>query len=743
MENFCRFYDIFVYLSACNTLFNMNFFTFKRAVFFILVTASCVNFSVQAQLTTSTAITPTLLVQNVLLGGGLTATGITYTGSANTRGTFNGTASNIGFASGVVLTSGDLMNPIGPNNMSGASTANALPGDPDLDLIMSPTLSYDATILEFDFVATSDTIKFNYVFGSEEYMEFVSTTPGGINDGFGFFISGPGIAGPFSGGARNIALVPGTTLPVTMFNLNLNTNNAYYFDNGDGFGTGTAPDGLSVQYDGFTVPLTAVAAVQCGQTYHIKLAIADGGDDILDSGVFIEEGSFTSTGNVFMSSSTSFGGSVSGNDTTIYEGCGFASVLFDRGTNNLAVADTFFYTLSGTAINGTDFTMIGDSVYFGVGQDSSYITINSLPDGLIEGTETVILTVYASTPCGNDTATLTLNIIDSPPLTVTLNNDTSLVCPFVNLPLTASAYGGVAIGTYTWSWTNTISSTSFATVNPAVTTTYYVTVTDSCGNTASDSITVNVTPYIPMQLSLNNDTTICGGNEVLLDANPSFGLPDYVYNWSPNISMIDSATVVPPGSVSYTVVVTDACGLTISDTVDVTVYPISADFNYGFITNQSVQFYNQSEGAVSYLWNFADASEDSTSTDTDPLHNYANPGTYTVMLIATNSQGCSDTIYQDVVVLPDFYFYFPNAFTPNANDKNDLYMGYGAGIKKYNMKIFDRWGEKLFETDDLYTGWDGTYRGEKVPSAVYVAIFDLEGYHFEIKRYIGSVTLVR
>jgi hypothetical protein len=187
-------------------------------------------------------------------------------------------------------------------------------------------------------VATSDSIRFNYVFGSEEYMEFVSTTPGGINDGFGFFISGPGISGPFSGGAQNIAIVPGTSLPVTMFNLNLNTNSAFYFDNGDGFGTGTAPDGLTVQYDGFTLPLVAAAAVQCGQTYHIKLAIADGGDYSLDSGVFIEEGSFTSTGNVYMSSSTSFGGAVSGNDTTIYEGCGFASILFDRGLNNLSVA---------------------------------------------------------------------------------------------------------------------------------------------------------------------------------------------------------------------------------------------------------------------------------------------------------------------------------------------------------------------------------------------------------------------
>lgn len=720
----------------------MTFSLFKRINLFSLITILIVHGSVQAQLSTSTVITPTLLVQNVLLGGGLTATGITYTGSANSKGTFNGAASNIGFVSGIILTSGDLNNPIGPNNMSGASTANALAGDPDLDMIMAPTLSYDASILEFDFVATSDTIKFNYVFASEEYMEYVSTTPGGINDGFGFFISGPGIAGAYSGGAENIALVPGTTLPVTMFNLNLNTNSAYYFDNGDGFGTGTAPDGATVQYDGFTIPLTAIAAVQCGQTYHIKLAIADGGDDILDSGVFIEEGSFLSTGNVLMSSSTSFGGAIAGNDTTIYEGCGFASILFNRGTNNLSVADTFYFALSGTATNGTDFTTISDSVYFAVGQDSAFVTINSLPDVLIEGTETVTLTVYANTPCGNDTATITLLIIDSPPLTINLNNDTTLFCPFLNLPLTATALGGVAIGNYNYAWTNTTSPTSTAIVNPVITTTYYVTVTDSCGNTASDSVKITINSYTPLQLTLNNDTTICEGNTVLLNADPSVGKPDYVYNWSPNITMIDSITVAPATSTSYIVTVTDGCSLTISDTVNVTVYPINADFTFSFITNQSAQFQNQSTGAVSYFWNFGDGGNDSTSTEEEPLHNYLSEGTYIVMLVTTNIEGCTDTVYQTVIVLPDFYFYFPNAFTPNANGTNDLFMGYGAGIKKYNMKIFDRWGEKLFETDDLYTGWDGTYKGEKAPLAVYVVIFDLEGYHYEIKRYIGSVTLV-
>ncbi|MCK6649069.1 MAG: choice-of-anchor L domain-containing protein [Bacteroidia bacterium] len=694
----------------------------------------------KAQLTTSTAMTPAQLVQNVLLGSGIVATNITYTGDIQARGTFNGAASNVGLAAGVILSTGNITNAIGPNNDGGFGnyTDFSLPGDPDLDQIMNPTDSYDATILEFDFIPTSDTIKFRYVFGSEEYMEYVSTTPGGINDGFGFFISGPGITGPYSNNSKNIAIIPGTSLPVTMFNLNLNNNGQYYFDNEN-------PPGASVQYDGFTVPLTAITSVQCGSTYHIKIAIADGSDGIIDSGVFLEEGSFSSTGNVFITTNTDFGGNPGTNDTMFYEGCGAATITFDRGTTHLAFADTMNYIIDGTAGNGIDYSMITTEVIFAIGQQTATVVINSLSDLLAEGTETVILKVFNTSPCGNvnDTSTVTVYIVDSPPISVTLNNDTTLFCPSLNVPLTANATGGVAVGNYTYTWTNATSTSSTANVNPAVTTTYYVTVSDSCGNTASDSMIVNVIPYLPLQLSFNNDTVVCGGNEVLLDANVTQGRPDYVYNWSPNITSVDSITVTPGADITYTLTVTDACGLSVTDQVTVTVYPINADFVYNFTTNQTVDFTNLSTGGATYFWNFGDGSFDSVSTSENPQHYYPTDGTYIVTLISTNQEGCSDTTQQTLVVLPDFYFYFPNAFTPNNNGKNDTYMGYGVGIKSYHMRIFDRWGELIFETTDLYTGWDGTYKGNKLPGGVYPVVFDLEGYMVNPTQKFGHVTLIR
>jgi len=722
---------------------------------FASITLLCFSQTGMAQLTTDTSLTPTQLVRNVLLGNGIGATGITYTGAAVARGRFYGYASSIGLDSGVILSSGDIVNAIGPNDNTGATADNRLWGDPDLDSLMAPSYSDDASVLEFDFIPTSDTVKFRYVFGSEEYMEFVDTIGGtGYNDGFGFFISGPGISGPYSRGAENIAIIPGTSLPVTMFNLNLYRHSAFYVDNGDGvpgvtsFPPGMAPDGATIQYDGYTVPLTAMAVVECGQRYHIKLAVADGfrisPDRVLDSGVFLEAGSFQSFGTLLITPTTSLGGNITDNDSTLYEGCGAATLLFDRGTINLAVADTFFFTLSGTATNGLDYTVPGDSVYFAAGQDSAYLTINSLADLLTEGTETVTVEFSRLTPCGTyDTVSATLYIADSPPIKLNLNNDTTISCPFHNLPLTATATGGVAIGSYKYTWLGHTETTDTIQVSPTVTTTYYATVTDTCGNTAGDSVKITVVPYTPMQITFNNDTTICSGDRVLLDANVTNGRLDYVYSWSPSLTSSDSISVYPVTSTGYTITATDACGYSISDSSTITVMPVNADFSYIFPTNQTSQFNNESSGAATYLWDFGDGSPDSSSTEMNPSHFYPNDGTYTITLISTSSIGCIDTVSKTVLVSPDFYFYYPNAFSPDGNGINDIYKGYGAGIKSYRMRIFNRWGEKLFETTDINTGWNGTTgKGSRVVYETYVVMFDLEGYHDEVKRFIGNILLV-
>ena len=143
--------------------------------------------------------------------------------------------------------------------------------------------------MEFDFVPESDTITFNYCFGSEEYLSYVNTR---YNDVFGFFISGPGITGPYSSppgfpnGSQNIAIVPNSNpaLPITISSIN-HVINSQYYNSGN----------VTISYNGYTDVFTAMAIVQPCQTYHIRLAIADGSDYYLDSGVLLEANSFSST----------------------------------------------------------------------------------------------------------------------------------------------------------------------------------------------------------------------------------------------------------------------------------------------------------------------------------------------------------------------------------------------------------------------------------------------------------------
>lgn len=209
---------------------------------------------------------------SAILGSGITVNNVTYTGATGASGFFsNGLASGLGIDTGILLTSGSAAGAVGPNNSSGFTGDNSLPGDADLNGLIPGFTTFDATILAFDFTTTGGDLFFNYVFGSEEYNEYVGSS---FNDVFGFFLNGV-----------NIALLPGTTTPVSINNVNLGANSAFYKNNETGV--------LDLQYDGLTTVLQAKALGLGAGTHSIKLAIADAGDWILDSGVFIQGGSFS------------------------------------------------------------------------------------------------------------------------------------------------------------------------------------------------------------------------------------------------------------------------------------------------------------------------------------------------------------------------------------------------------------------------------------------------------------------
>ena len=224
----------------------------------LLLLAIIIINSGYSQLVTSNTNTAAYYVQNVLLGLGVTVSNITFNGGTSNVsypqiGEFNATATNpyLGLATGVILASGDVNVAMGPNNSGSSSLGggNLGFGDPDLNTIIGPAGANDAAILEFDFIPTGDTVVFKYVFGSEEYPEYVNS---GYNDAFGFFLSGPGIVGPYTNSAINIALIPSTSTPVSIDNVNSGSNPSYYVDNTGNTGA------QSIQFDGYTTVLTAI-----------------------------------------------------------------------------------------------------------------------------------------------------------------------------------------------------------------------------------------------------------------------------------------------------------------------------------------------------------------------------------------------------------------------------------------------------------------------------------------------------
>jgi hypothetical protein len=232
----------------------------------------------------SGGLTPNSLVA-ALVGPGVTYSNVSFTGiqggtSTASAGIFSAGQTIFGFDDGVVLSSGTAVNSLGPNNFYNTTTMNGLGSDPDLAAVFGGPL-YDACVLEFDFVPNANQMYVQYVFGSEEYNEYVNDL---FIDCFAFFLDG-----------TNIAFVPGTATPVSINSVNLGVNSASYRNNELGTGTGHIPGPYDIECDGFTIPFTATATLTPNVPHHIKLVIADKYDDQWDSWVFLNGASFSTT----------------------------------------------------------------------------------------------------------------------------------------------------------------------------------------------------------------------------------------------------------------------------------------------------------------------------------------------------------------------------------------------------------------------------------------------------------------
>ena len=758
------------------------------------------------QLVTNTSQTPNGLVQNVLLGPGVTVSNISYSGAQQAIGYFSSAGTNLEIPEGIVLTTGTVLNngdgPHGPNNSTNAGIDNNAPGYFRLTNLVSGTSTFNAAVLEFDFIPYSDTVRFSYVFGSEEYREYVNSS---FNDVFAFFISGPGIPG----GIQNMARLPNNTI-VAINNVNDGSestgtyvpncvNCAFYKYNGTGSNGPYNSSSTYIQYDGFTKPLEAVAKVQCGQTYHLVISIADVGDGIFDSGIFLQANSLSSKVPVSVDYTMSY--DAFNDPTMMAEGCVSTTVTLTRGTNNLTVPLTIPIAVSGTATAGVDYSAIPTSVTFPAGQTTVSFVFNALSDAIAEGIETVNLVFAIPDPCGgNVNQTVNIKINDIAPVAVTVSS-IDVLCPGNPIEVIANVTGGV--GPYVYAWNNG-ETTSSIFVNPASTQTYTVSVTDNCLlQTAIGSGVVNVPIYLPMSATSSPDITeICPYIEATLSVTAAGGSGVYTYQWSTGSTLLGTnatQNVLPSQSTTYNVLITDQCESTFSEQVvytitspplvltmspsqlicpgdsayisvtalggfgqfyyawsvngattdgiwvkplETTLYEVSvsdecqtftvegtvlvevirpiADFQISSQTlfeGLPITFQNLTNGGVTYVWTFGDGNG---STMVHPNNTYLVPGNYTVTLIATNQLGCKDTMSRPIIILPEYYIYVPNSFTPDGNRSNNYFSASTVNIAQLNVKIFNRWGELIFESDELDFAWDGTYKGMRIQDGIFI-----------------------
>ena len=753
--------------------------------YLILAFILCIYTS-NAQMTVNSGFTPLDYVQ-ALVGPGITVSNVVMTNNSDNQiGIFDGQNSNIGFNSGVVMAAGPVSGLVG--NAATADVGQPGNGQTDPDLLTiaqsvtsNPSAGFinsvnDVISLEFDFVPSSNVASFNFVFSSDEYTTYVNSS---FNDVFAFFVSGPGITGPFNappgfpGGAQNVAVVPGTNTPITISTI---------FPAGL---PGEPPAGLNPQlyvsnaggtthtHNGFTVPIPIELNVQCGETYHFRFAIGDGTDDYLNTAVFLEAGSFVSDA-VDVTVAT-----VSG-DSTIVEGCTDANFIFTRPEGETGDTLLINYEIGGEAIEGTDYNELQDTVIFLPGEDSVVINLSPIQDGLDEGFESVTITVELVNICGDTIVSSGVIYIGDGPIININESDTLLVCANELVSVGASASGGYA--PYTYEWTDTLGniigtgdSLDYGiTENGSID--VYVTATDNCDFSNMDTLTLTLNQTLSVDTIIVGSATCEPDGFVSAFVSGETTTPDHgvYYSWTSMSGQAGPAASVWTDLASgwYYVSVEDAvCTVEDSAFVDLLNPPVAvltATPTSG-CEPLTVSFdYSSSENGDAYTLSYGDGGNESSTNLNDVFSNTytgTSATTFTAQLVVSQGLNCEDIATVEIQlgicgctdeialnynpdatiddgsctypVPPEPTVAAPNVFTPNGDpdEVNEEFFLTTENLAELRLIIFNRWGNVVFDytSSDVSNdnpSWNGkTDKGDELDEGVY--FYKYEGVGFE------------
>lgn len=748
--------------------------------------------------------TPNALIQQHLAGEGVILSNGSFTYGANTTttssissnpqiGVFNRGNVTFPISSGIVMTTSNLSSISQSSNYPSANasvdvTNNTVTPDAKLATIISANL-HDRAALDFDFVAFSDTMAFNYVFASEEYPDFVCSD---YNDVFGFFIEGYNPV-THANSSWNIALLPNGITPVTINTVNggqygssysptsttVLTNSQYYHQNS------SSPPA----FNGYTVKLAASANVVPCQVYHMHLAIADVTDGVYDSGVFLEEGSFYSP-SVELEREYSTANQVEMMNhygDTLIQGCRDVEVQYKLPGGRIAPGSYYTWVEEiGTTVMGQDYDLtyfdgtiwrhlnpIQPEIFFSSSDSVTRIHLTMLDSVLCDDDEvkevrlifhTVFCDLFIDQGAGRDD-TLVFHLKCNP--AIELADTTLYFCHEANYVTVEQLSGSDDV---LFHWLAADGSANPAGIaNPNAQTseanitqnrTYRVAATDRYGclsDTATVEVFVSEKPEVDLQIA---PETGCTPLPVVLQ---NLNSPDGCqFRWrvvSDNGNYDTLATVNPLNlvmdsagyyNVSLWLSTAPGCddSLSMTHAIHVSEYPHAIPtFSPEEPHNgETVYFYNESTGdeIVSYLWTFGDGAT-ATSADAEHAYHVSTSDNKLVRFSVTNVDGCSDDTTFIVPVVDNFAFYVPNSFTPNGDNINDVFQPKATDVAYYRLELYDRQGNLFFMTEDTEDSWDGTIGGQPAPVGVYVwkveyiRVADLNTTHHKQ----GTVTLVR
>jgi gliding motility-associated-like protein len=649
------------------------------------------NVSVSQNITVNQTFTAQQLIENILVNSGcvsvsnFSASGGNFSAGEMSFGYFNANGSVFPFQEGIVLSTGKLSSVIGPNtNFSDSGIGMGWNGDSDLNTALSLSNTFNATVLEFDFIPNANTISFDYIFASEQYLLNPTANQCNYTDGFAFLLK-EATATSY----QNLALVPGTTIPVRVNTVRGSGTicpaaNQTYFD---AFNTGTYP----TTYDGQTKILTAQAAVIPGTLYHIKLVIADEGNARFDSGIFLKAGSFVSEKDLGPNRLLATGNSLCPNETLIL-----------NATQAGATSYQWFKNGNPVGTNSATYDVTSAGTYkVEINVNTTCVITGSIE---IEYAPNITTSTTSFTACDTNSdgfAVFDLNAIKTQ--------------IFNNLP---NNYG-VALFESTTGTTALPANFTNTTPNQQIIYARIVTLENCYSNIP---ITLNVISsggILPSEI-----INICNNSVTTISA-PS-GFSNYSWNTLP---VQNSQSISISSSGNYIVTLTNANGCTNTKTFT------AIESEIATITNIDVNDFEENLTAlisISGNGNYT-YSIDGINFQNTPLFNLPEPGEYRIYVKEENCGTVSDTF---------FALTYPKFFTPNGDSFNDVWQIKNLdkkGLENSKIYIFDRFGKLIKELNKINSIWDGTFDNQMLPSTDYWFIIEVSNGkkikgHFSLKR---------